>query len=48
MGQKYGEAKNVERVHTNYCKFVLGVFDKHVPKIAVTGELGRVSLIPLV
>ena len=41
----FHEAKNVERVHANYCKFVLGVFDKHVPNIAVTGELGRVSLI---
>ena len=40
----FHEAKNVERVHANYCKFVLGVFDKHVPNIAVTGELGRVSL----
>ena len=42
----FHEAKNVERVHANYCKFVLGVFDKHVPNnIAVIGELGRVSLI---
>ena len=42
----FHEGKNVDLVHTKYCKFILGV-NKSVPNIAVLGELGRANLITL-
>ena len=39
----FHEAKAVEQIHTNYCKYVLGV-RKNVANIAVTSEFGRVNL----